>query len=280
MSAEVAMNASPIEQLIPAVNHVIKSLDPKSIFLSEGAYPVRMAWNDVTISTYTVFFAIHIAMFIAIVFMARKQMALVPKGRFINMFESLFEFVRNNIAGSAIHHERSRYVPFLATMFIFILISNLTGLIPGTKSGATGTISGTLALSMIVFVYFTYHGIRVKGGWGYIKALVPKGLPKAIVPLIFVIELASVILRPVTQALRLFANMYAGHIVLGIFAVATELFFMAGFQGGSWLNMAASPVWLALIVAMYALEVLVCLIQAYVFTLLTAVYIESATGEH
>jgi len=280
MSAAVEANASPIEKLIPAVEHVIKSLDPKSIFLNDGAYPVKMAWNEAAISTYTVYFAIHIAIFVAIVFMARKQMALVPKGRFINMFESLFEFVRNNIAGSAIHHDRNRYVPFLASMFIFILISNLMGLIPGTKSGATGTISGTLMLSMIVFVYFTYHGIRVKGGWGYIKALVPKGLPTAIVPLIFVIELVSVILRPITQALRLFANMYAGHIVLGIFAVLTELFFMAPWSGNSVLNMAASPVWLALIVAMYALEILVCLIQAYVFTLLTAVYIESATGEH
>ena len=207
-------------------------------------------------------------------------MALVPKGRFINMFESLFEFVRNNIAGNAIHHDRNRYVPFLATMFIFILISNLMGLIPGSKSGATGTISGTVMLSVVVFVYFTYHGIRVKGGWGYLKGLVPHGLPVAIVPLIFVIELVSVILRPVTQALRLFANMYAGHIILGIFAVLTELFFMAAFHGGSWLNMAASPVWLLLVVAIYALEILVCLIQAYVFTLLAAVYIESATGDH
>ena len=280
MSVEVAANASPLEKLIPAVDHIITSLDPKSIFVGDG-YPVKMAWNEATISTYTVFFAIHVIVFIAIVFAARKRMALVPKGRFINMFESLFEFVRNNIAGNAIHHDRARYVPFLATVFIFILISNLMGLIPGTKSGATGTIGGTLMLSMVVFVYFTYHGIRVKGGWGYLKGLVPHGLPKAIVPLIFVIELVSVILRPITQALRLFANMYAGHIVLGIFAVLTELFFMAPFTGGGGiLNMAASPIWLLLVVAIYALEILVCLIQAYVFTLLTAVYIESATGDH
>lgn len=280
MSVEaVAANASPLEKLIPAVEHVISSLDPKSVF-DLGGHPVKMAWNEAAISTYTVFFAIHIIVFIAIVFAARKRMALVPKGRFINMFESLFEFVRNNIAGSAIHHDRNRYVPFLATMFIFVLISNLMGLIPGSKSGATGTISGTFMLSIVVFVYFTYHGIRVKGGWGFIKGLVPHGLPKAIVPLIFVIELVSLILRPITQALRLFANMYAGHIVLGIFAVLTELFFLAAFQGAGVLNIAASPIWLLLVVAIYALEILVCLIQAYVFTLLTAVYIESATGEH
>ena len=279
MSAEVVASTSPLDKLGPAVEHIIGALAPVSIF-GDGAHPVKMGWNEAAISTYTIFFAIHIAVFIAIVFMARKRMALVPKGRFINMFESLFEFVRNNIAGNAIHHDRNRYVPFLATMFIFILISNLMGLIPGSKSGATGTISGTVMLSVVVFVYFTYHGIRVKGGWGYLKGLVPHGLPVAIVPLIFVIELVSVILRPVTQALRLFANMYAGHIILGIFAVLTELFFMAAFHGGSWLNMAASPVWLLLVVAIYALEILVCLIQAYVFTLLAAVYIESATGDH
>lgn len=94
------------------------------------------------------------------------------------------------------------------------------------------------------------------------------------------IELVSLVLRPVTQALRLFANMYAGHIVLGIFAIMTELFFMAPFHGAGALNVVASPIWLLLLFAMYALEVMVACIQAYVFTLLTAVYIDSATSSH
>lgn len=278
MSAEAAAGASPIEQLVPKVEHLIKTLDPLSIMGSK-VNPVKLMWNDIAVSTYTVFFFIALILTLVLVFAAKKRIALVPKGRFINAFEVLVEFVRNNIVKGCIHHNAERYVPFIATIFFFVLVNNLIGLIPGSKPG-TGTIAGTLAIALTVFVYFTAAGVKAKGGFGYLKGIVPHGLPVAIVPLIFVIEFVSMLLRPVTQALRLFANMYAGHIVLGIFAIMTELFFMAPFHGEGALNALASPIWMVLLIAMYALEVAVAFIQAYVFTLLTAVYIDSATSEH
>lgn len=276
MSAEAAV--SPMSQLIGRVEHLIGMLDPL-VITGDSTHPVKMAWNEVGLSTYTVFFFVAIILTLAIVFWAKKRIAVVPEGRGINAFESIVDFVRGNIVDGAIHHNGAKYVPFIASIFLFVLVNNILGLIPGSKPG-TGTISGTLAISIIVFVYFTVAGIKEKGSWGYIKGIVPSGLPKAVVPLIFLIELVSVFLRPITQALRLFANMYAGHIILGIFATLTELFFMSVFHGGSILNMAASPIWFFFLIAMYALEIMVAAIQAYVFSLLTAVYIDSATSSH
>lgn len=276
MSAEAAV--SPMSQLLGRVEHLISMLDP-ILVTGDSTHPVKMAWNEIGLSTYTVFFFVAVILTLAIVFWAKKRVSIVPKGRGINAFEAVLDFVRGNIVDGSIHHNGAKYVPFVASIFFFVLVNNLLGLIPGSKPG-TGTIGGTLALSIIVFVYFTAAGIKEKGGWGYVKAIAPSGLPVAVVPLIFVIEVVSLFLRPVTQALRLFANMYAGHIVLGIFATMTELFFMSVFHGGSILNMAASPIWFFFLVAMYALELMVALIQAYVFALLTAVYIDSATSSH
>lgn len=270
--------ASPMEQLVPKVEEFIKTLDPVSI-AGNKYNPVKLAWNDLSVSTYAIFFFVAVLVVLALVFWAKKRMALVPKGRGINAFEFIVEFCRKNVIDSIIHKNPEKYTPFILSIFFFVLISNYIGLIPGLKPG-TGTISGTLALALIVFVYFTCTGIKAKGGLGYIGGLVPHGLPKPIVPLVWVIEFASMLLKPITQALRLFANMYAGHIVLGIFAIMTKLFVMAPFHGQSFLNIFASPVWLFLLIAMYALEFAVAAIQAYVFALLTAVYIDTATSSH
>lgn len=278
MSTEAAVGSSPLEQLVPKVEHLVASLGSQPVS-GDAAHPIHLGWDQITVTTYGVFFAIALVVMLVVVYRAKSKMALAPKGRFVNAFEALFEFVRGNIAGGTIHHNREKYVPILATFFFFVLINNLIGLIPGAKPG-TGTISGTFALSIPVFVYFTYEGIKAKGGWGYVKGLVPKGLPTWVVPLIFVIEVVSMLLKPVTQGLRLFANMYAGHIILGIFAILTELFFMAPFHGAGWANMLASPIWFVLLIAMYTLEVVIAAVQAYVFTLLVGVYIDAATGEH
>ena len=277
MSVEAA-GTSPMEQLVPRVEHLIKTLDPLSI-TGDKAHPVKLLWNDFQVSTYVVFFFIALIVTLAVVFWGKKRMALVPKGRAINAFEFVVEFARNNIVGGIIHKNPEKYTPTLLTLFFFILINNFIGLIPGCKPG-TGTIAGTAMLALVTFVYFTAAGVKAKGGLGYLGGLVPHGLPKPIVPLVFVIEFASMLLKPITHALRLFANMYAGHIVLGIFATMTELFVLAPFEGQGWLNILASPVWLALLLAMYVLEFAVAAIQAYVFALLAAVYIDTATGSH
>jgi F-type H+-transporting ATPase subunit a len=274
MSADAAY--SPIKLLGEHVAHLIGSLAPQSL-TGNGEHPVKMGITQPAFSQYLVFFLRAAVVAIIIVFAAKKKVALVPKGRFINTIEFLVDFIRNGVA-SIIKTDSQKYVPFLCSVFLFVLVNNLIGLIPGMKPG-TGTIGGTFALGIFVFLYATITGIKVKGGWGFLKGIVPHGLPKPIVPIVFIIELFSMLLRPVTHALRLFANMYAGHIVLGIFSILTQLFFMGLFNGKPAV-VVASPAWLLLLIAMYALEFVVAFVQAYVFVLLSAVYIDSSTGSH
>ena len=180
---------------------------------------------------------------------------------------------------SAIGHGFKRHVPFLATLFFFILISNFVGLIPGCKT-PTGSISVTWALAIISFVYFNYWGVKAHGGWGYIKSIAPSGLPKPMVPVIWFFEFLSMVLRALTLAVRLYGNMFAGHMVLGIFALAASVFLGAAIQGAGAVYGGISVAWVLFLIAMYALEVLVAFLQAYVFTILSAVYISLATSEH
>jgi F-type H+-transporting ATPase subunit a len=168
------------------------------------------------------------------------------------------------------------------------LFNNLLGLIPGSKPG-TGSLGVTISVGIIVFVFFNGAGFREQGFWGYVTSLVPAGVPGWIAPLVWLIEFVSLLLRPVTLAVRLFANMYAGHIILGVFAILVELALEPlihaiqtgqGLGGGVVLSAVPAVVWMALLIALYALEVLVAFIQAYVFALLTTVYISSAVHEH
>jgi F-type H+-transporting ATPase subunit a len=186
-----------------------------------------------------------------------------------------------------IGHDGPKYFPFLATMFFFILMNNILGLIPGCKPG-TGTMGITVALSTTVFIFFNAVGFKNQGFIGYLKSFSPKGVPFPINILVWAIEVFSAFLRIFTLAVRLFANMYAGHIILGIFAILTALFteplieaLRAGHAtGGAFLSALPSIGWLTLMIALYFLEVLVAFVQAYVFTILSAVYIGAAAHEH
>jgi F-type H+-transporting ATPase subunit a len=207
-----------------------------------------------------------------------KKLTLIPNNKFVNTVEYGFQFVRNDIGEGVIGNGYKKHVPFLATLFFFILVSNFVGLIPGCKT-PTGSLSVTWALSTISFVYFNVCGIKAHGGWGYIKSIAPSGLPAVMVPIIWFFEMISLIVRWVTLAVRLYGNMFAGHMVLGIFALATGIFLTNGIQ---YMDPTAgiSIAWFALMVVMYALETLVAFLQAYIFTILSSVYISLATSAH
>ena len=162
----------------------------------------------------------------------------------------------------------------MATLFFFILISNFVGLIPGCKT-PTGSISITWALAAISFIYFIFWGIKAKGLGGYLKSFAPSGLP-----IVWFLELFSTVLRVLTLAVRLYGNMFAGHMVLGIFALLTSVFIGSAIQGAGVGVGSISIAWMLFLFAMYALEVLVAFLQAYVFTILSAVYIGLATSDH
>jgi F-type H+-transporting ATPase subunit a len=173
-------------------------------------------------------------------------------------------------------------------MFAFILINNLVGLVPGARPG-TGTMGVTVALSTTVFIFFNWVGVKNQGAWTYIKSFSPHGVPFPINLVVWVIEVFSACLRIFTLAVRLFANMYAGHIILGIFATLTALFAEPLVEaittsghpiGAAAVGALPSIGWLILMTALYMLEVLVAFVQAYVFTMLTTVYIGLAAHEH
>lgn len=256
---------NPLETLASDVPHLQHSFDSAFVF-----GPVTQ---------YVFWMVICLAITLIVVLLSARKLKLVPTNKFVNMVEYGYEFVRKDMGENAIGHGYKKHVPFLATLFFFILISNVVGLIPGCKT-PTGTISITWALAAISFVYFNYQGIKAHGGLGYIKSIAPSGLPKPMVPVIWFFEFISLVLRVLTLAVRLYGNMFAGHMVLGIFALATNVFITTGIQSMDFATAGISVGWFALLLAMYALECLVAFLQAYVFTILSAVYISLATSEH
>ena len=237
------------------------------------------SWIVPGFSNFVFWMIICVALVLIVVLVSGRKLQLIPTNKFTNMVEYGYEMVRKQIGKDAIGHGYKRHVPFLATLFFFILISNIVGLIPGCKT-PTGTISITWALAIISFVYFNYWGIKAHGGWGYIKSIAPSGLPKPMVPLIWVFEFISLVLRALTLAVRLYGNMFAGHMVLGIFSLATSCFILTAVQTGEAMFYLPPIGWMVLLVIMYALECLVAFLQAYVFTILSAVYVSLATSDH
>lgn len=231
------------------------------------------------ITNFIIYMIISMIVLLLVVFLVGKKLKIIPKSKFVNMVEYGYEFVRNDIGKSSVGPGYKRHIPFLASLFFFILIANFIGLIPGAKA-ATGTISVTWALAIISFVYFNYWGIKAKGGWGYIKSIAPSGLPPVMVPVIWFFETLSLFLRALTLAFRLYGNMFAGHMVLGIFAILTSIFTTYAIQTVQYAFVLPSLAWLLFLILMYCLECLVAFLQAYVFTTLSAVYISLATSEH
>jgi F-type H+-transporting ATPase subunit a len=267
-----------VEELGPKVEELIAGLKSFDVIAINPYFSV---------TSYLIFMLIAVGLLVTFFVVARRGLGLVPKGRITNMAEAMVSFVRNDIASEVIGHGSEKYLPFIATVFFFVLFNNLLGLFPGSKPG-TGSLGITITIGIIVFVMFNTFGIREQGVLGYFKSLVPAGVPGWVAPLVWIIEFVSLLLRPITLAVRLFANMFAGHIILGVFAILVELAVeplihaiqTGGSIGGPALSALPAIVWMALLIALYALEVLVAFIQAYVFTLLTTVYIGSAVHEH
>ena len=228
-------------------------------------------------SQYSVWLYISIAVFLFFMIYAAKKVQLIPKGFWAGGIEHLMDWFRRDVGYNTIGKDADRHMPFLMTIFFFILTSNLIGLIPGVHV-ATGTIGVTLALALISFIYYHYYGLKTKGFKKYILSFAPDGIAKPIKPAIWVIEVFSNFLRLVTLAVRLFANMYAGHLVLGAFAILTSVFLLPIIQGFT-VAALGGVLWMVFLILMYLMELMVACIQAYVFALLSAVYIQLAVSE-
>ena len=203
----------------------------------------------------------------------------VSRGWFMNLFESMVLFVRDNIARPAIGgHGADKFLPFLWTLFFFILFCNLLGMIPGGAS-PTGNINVTAMLAMMTLGAVILAGSREMGAVGFWLGIVPNlDVPPLLKPplwgLMFVIEVAGLLIRHVVLAVRLFANMMAGHIVL---AVILGFILVAKGPIGYFL---VTPASLLGVVTLSLLELFVALLQAYIFTFLSALFIGAAVHPH
>jgi F-type H+-transporting ATPase subunit a len=190
----------------------------------------------------------------------RRASDPVPRG-LRNALETLIVFIRDDIAKRTIGHGYEGYMGYLLTTFFFILTANLVGMVPGLAT-ATGNLSVTAALAVVAFFMFQWAGIREHGVVGHFKHLVPPGLPIFILPVMVVVEVLSMLVRPFALCIRLFANMMAGHLVIGAF-IGLILMFGA--------LMAPPSILFALFI--HFLELLVAFLQAYIFTVLTSQFI-------
>ena len=260
-----------LDLFVSQAQHVSEDFNPTTV-LSIGGWHVTQ---------YVVWLFIALAVTFLVVLLAAKKIRIVPSSKFVNMVEYGYEFVNRNIAEDVIGEGFKKHVPFLASLFFFILICNILGLVPGFKT-STGAISCTWALSIISFLYFNIYGIKTFGPVRYLGNLCPSGVPAPIAPIIWFLELFSMVIRVLTLAVRLYGNMLSGHMILAVFGIATTSFIYCGLLDASMSIAAAgtSIVWFALLVLMYALECLVAFLQAFVFAILSSSYIGMAIHRH
>ncbi|MEY4796723.1 MAG: hypothetical protein RJA50_207, partial [Actinomycetota bacterium] len=203
---------------------------------------------------------------------SRKASIIPSKFQFAG--ESVYSFVRENLAKEVIGHDFLRFVPYLFSLFTFILVNNIFGIIPFIQMPATARMAIPMFLAVLVWVVFNVQGIKHQGFFGYFKSvLFPPGVPKALYILVTPIEfISTLIVRPFSLAVRLFANMLAGHLLLVIFALLSEAMFQA--RDKILIPIGVLPFFM--LVFLTGFEVLVAFLQAYIFTILAAVYIAGA----
>jgi len=215
-------------------------------------------------------------------FWAGSKGRLVPKGFFQNAAEQGYTFVRNQIAVDVIGpKDGPKYAPYLASLFFFIFFCNLLEIIPGINFPVTSRMAIPAALALLTYVIFVVIGFK-KQGFRFLKdTLFPPGVPMLVKPLLAIIELFSVFLiRPLTLAIRLLANMMAGHVLLTIFFLFTHDFLWPFQEGGLGISAVLGPVTFIVACGLLVFEVMVISIQAYIFTLLTAFYISESIHGH
>lgn len=203
-------------------------------------------------------------------------MQIVP-GRFQSLVEMGLDFVRVNIAEDLLgKKDGQRFLPILTTMFFMILFFNLTGIIPFLNIAGSSIVAVPLLLALISYVTFIYAGIKKSPKNFFKNSLFPSGVPPFLYIIVTPLEFISTfIIRPVTLTLRLLMNMIVGHLMLVLFFSATQFFLFT--LGGWWSALAAGSFAFGLAFTLF--EILVAVLQAYVFTILTAVYIQLAVAE-
>jgi F-type H+-transporting ATPase subunit a len=246
-----------------------KAIDALSQF--ELSPVLGMVGQAVGFSQANLFMVIAVLLTMGLLAFGMRQRAIVP-GRLQSLAETSYEFVHELVTGQ-VGDEGKRFFPFVFALFMFVLFGNLLGMLPYAFT-FTSHIAVTFALAMIVFVLITVVAISIHG-MHFFSYFFPEGAPKVLAPLIIPIEVISYLSRPVSLSVRLFANMVAGHVMLKVFATFVVLMGSAGTVG---IFGAAAP--LAVNVALVGFEFLVAFLQAYVFAILTSIYLHDAVHLH
>jgi|TARA_B110000438_G_scaffold300490_1_gene353001 F-type H+-transporting ATPase subunit a len=239
--------ASPVEQF------KLKSLVPLELGGVDLSFTTSSLWMTVTVATVTAFLTLSM-----------RGGRLVP-GRWQSMAEMSYEFIANMIREN-VGAEGRKYFPFIFTLFMFILVGNLVGMIPFAYT-FTSQIIVTFVMAATIFVGVTVIGL-IRHGLHFFSLFVPSGTPLILAPLLIPIEIISYFVRPVSLSVRLFANMMAGHTMMKVFGGFTVLLGVLGF----------API--ILLVALTGFEIMVAVLQAYVFTVLTCLYLNDAIHLH
>jgi len=239
--------ASPVEQF------KLKSLVPFELGGVDLSYTTSSLWMTITLVCVTAFLTLSM-----------RGGRLVP-GRWQSMAEMSYEFIANMIREN-VGAEGRKYFPFIFTLFMFILVGNLVGMIPFAYT-FTSQIIVTFAMAATIFLGVTVIGL-VRHGLHFFSLFVPSGTPLILAPLLIPIEVISYFVRPVSLSVRLFANMMAGHTMMKVFGGFTVLLGVLG----------VAPI--ILLVALTGFEIMVAVLQAYVFTVLTCLYLNDAIHLH
>jgi len=239
-------------------------IKPLEQFKIEPIVPIHVGGWDLSYTNSALLMTIAVLLATALMVFGTRRAALVP-GRMQSVAEMSYEFVADMVETNA-GHGGMDYFPFVFTLFIFILLGNVLGLVPYSFT-FTSHIIVTFALAITVFIGVTIIGIA-KHGWHFVRLFVPAGVPIVLLVLLVPIELLSYCIRPFTLSIRLFANMLAGHTMLAIFA---------GFAASVPL-FGILPVGIDVLI--YFLEILVAVLQAYVFAILTCLYLRDALHLH
>jgi len=238
--------------------------NPLHQFTIERLIPIHVGGVDASFTNSALMMALAVILITAFVLLTTRSAGLVP-GRWQSVTEMLYEFIAKTVDDNAGDGARP-YLPFVFSLFMFILFGNLLGMIPYSFT-FTSHIIVTFALAALVFIGVTIIGIA-RHGFHFLSLFVPHGVPKVLLLLLVPIEVLSYFIRPFTLSIRLFANMMAGHTMLAIFAGFVAVLGIAG----------VLP--LGVDVALVLLELLVAVLQAYVFAILTCLYLNDALHLH
>lgn len=241
-------------------------------FIFDGGFIPGVDWVNKTF----VQALISVVLILGFWLIASRKLKLVPsKGQFVS--EYAYNFIRNGVARDALGHDFRPYLPYLLGLFSFLLVNNLFGLFPLFMFPTFSNIGYAWGLAFLSWIIYIAAGIKRHGGGYFKNSLVPAGVPGWLLPVIIPIEfLSNFIIRPLTLGLRLFGNLFAGHVVVLVFVTGGWYLLT---EVGPLVNHVAGGVALIFSFAIFALELLVASLQAYIFTVLTAQYVASSLAE-